>query len=115
MDLKEALEGRSEITIGVYGRKTGRLIETPVWFVLEGDRILLLPVYGSRTNWYKNLKANSKIRITAGGYTAELEAKTLEEKDKVEYVKKKFEEKYGKDQIKRWYTGFDAAVEVPIQ
>jgi len=49
-DLVKLLEGRREINIAVYGRKTGRLIEHPVWFVLEKNRLLLLPVYGSRTS-----------------------------------------------------------------
>ena len=28
---------------------------------------------------------------------------------------RKFEEKYGKEEIKRWYSGFDAAVEIPLE
>lgn len=47
-------EGR-EISVTVTGRKTGRAITIPAWFVSE-DRVLwLLPVQGSGTAWYQSL------------------------------------------------------------
>jgi len=36
-----------EINITVTGRKSGRSISIPVWFVLEGEKLSLLPVRGS--------------------------------------------------------------------
>ena len=114
-DLVKVLEGRREINIAVYGRKSGRLIELPVWFVLEKNRLLLLPVYGSRTSWYRNLKANPKIRVKVGDFDEEFTAKLLESESQVKYVVRKFEEKYGKEEIKKWYSGFDAAVEISLE
>ena len=35
--LKDALSRSSEITIAVVGRKSGRTISNPIWFVLDGD------------------------------------------------------------------------------
>jgi hypothetical protein len=43
--LKVQLSRASEITIGVTGRKSGRTISNPVWFVLDGDKLYLLPVW----------------------------------------------------------------------
>ena len=40
---KERL-GRYQIKISVIGRKSGRIISIPVWFVLEDERLYLLPV-----------------------------------------------------------------------
>jgi hypothetical protein len=51
--------------ISVTGRKWGRTISIPVWSVLEGDTLYLLPVQGSDTQWYKNVLKNSSIRIDA--------------------------------------------------
>src|SRR2546427_6368456 len=50
----------------VIGRRTGRSIKIPVWFVFEENTLCLLPVYGSRTQWYRNLQKNRAITIQAG-------------------------------------------------
>jgi hypothetical protein len=42
-----------QIKLSVIGRKSGKTISNPVWFVLEGDKLYLLPVRGSDTQWYK--------------------------------------------------------------
>jgi deazaflavin-dependent oxidoreductase (nitroreductase family) len=72
--LKDRLSRLNEITITVTGRKSGRTISIPVWFVLEDGKLYLLPVSGSDTQWYKNVLKNPSIRIDAGGDTAELRA-----------------------------------------
>jgi hypothetical protein len=36
-----------QIKISVIGRKSGQTISIPVWFVLEGEKLYLLPVSGS--------------------------------------------------------------------
>ena len=48
-DLKERLTRYRQIKITVIGRKTGHTSSVPVWFVLEGETIYLLPVQGSDT------------------------------------------------------------------
>src|SRR3989449_10235827 len=53
--------------ITVTGRKSGRAISIPVWFVLEDDKLYLLPVLGSDTQWYKNVLKKPSIRIDARG------------------------------------------------
>jgi len=46
----------------------------PVWFVLESEKLSLLPVRGSDTQWFKNLLQNPSIRIDARGVEAEFRA-----------------------------------------
>ncbi len=48
------LTEQREITLTVTGRKSGRAISIPVWFVLEERKLYLLPVTGSDTQWYRN-------------------------------------------------------------
>jgi hypothetical protein len=64
-NLKERLSRYRQIQISVIGRKSGKTISIPVWFVLEGDKLYLLPVQGSETQWYKNVLQNPTIRIDA--------------------------------------------------
>ena len=58
--LKDRLSRYRQITISVIGRKSGRKISIPVWFVAEGDELHLLPVAGSETQWYKNVRQESR-------------------------------------------------------
>jgi hypothetical protein len=43
--LKERLARYRQIGIGVIGRKSGKTISIPVWFVLERDKLYLLPTF----------------------------------------------------------------------
>jgi deazaflavin-dependent oxidoreductase (nitroreductase family) len=92
--LKRRLSSASEIKITVTGRKSGRPITVPIWFVLDGDTLYLLPVTGSDTQWYKNVLENPKIRIEAGGVQRELKAVPITQAAEVEAVVEKFREKY---------------------
>jgi hypothetical protein len=62
---KDRLTRYRQIKISVTGRKSGWAISIPVWSVLEGDTLYLLPVQGSETQSYKNVLKNSSIRIDA--------------------------------------------------
>ena len=48
-DLYQKLDKAYEIILSVKGRKSGRDIPRPVWFVHEGNILYLLPVQGSDT------------------------------------------------------------------
>jgi len=108
--LKERLSRYREIKIRVTGRKSGRTISNPVWFVVDGDKLYLLPVQGSETHWYKNVLANPKIGIDARGAEAALEAVPIRDAARVASVVEKFREKYGAGDVKKYYSKFDVAV-----
>jgi hypothetical protein len=63
-DLHKKLNNVSEIILSVKGRKSGRDIPRPVWFVHEGSTLYLLPVQGTDTNWYKNFQANQSLKVS---------------------------------------------------
>ncbi len=69
--LKDRLSRDDEITVSVTGRKSGRTISNPVWFVWDDDKLYLLPVKGSDTQWYKNVLKNPAIHIDARGRKGE--------------------------------------------
>jgi hypothetical protein len=73
VDLHKRLNSASEITLSVKGRKSSRDIPRPVWFVHEGNTLYLLPVQGSDTNWYRNLRANPTLKISVNGVEASAE------------------------------------------
>ena len=114
-DLKDRLSRYREIKITVTGRKSGRRITIPVWFVFEDDELYLLPVQGSDTQWYKNVLKDPKIRIAARDAEAEFRAVPTTDPKQVSSVSEKFREKYGNPDVKKYYSKFDVAVVVPMQ
>ena len=114
-DLEDRLSRYREITITVTGRKSGRTISIPVWFVFEDDKLYLLPVQGSNTQWYKNVLKNPLIRIDARGAQAEVKAVPVKDAAQVKSVIEKFRDKYGASDVKKYYSKFDVAVVAQIQ
>ena len=109
-DLKDRLSRYREINITVTGRKSGRAISIPVWFVLEDDTLYLLPVQGSNTQWYKNALKNPSIRIKAGVAEDEVKAVSVKEATHVKSVVEKFRGKYGAKDVKKYYSKLDVAI-----
>jgi hypothetical protein len=113
-DLRHKLNSAYEITLSVKGRKSTRDIPRPVWFVHEGNTLYLLPVQGSDTNWYKNLLANRTLTISVNGFEASAEGKPITDSNTVDDIVRKFKSKYGEGEVKKYYTKFDVAAEVPL-
>ena len=113
--LKERLGRYRQIKISVMGRKSGRRISIPVWFVVEGEKLYLLPVQGSDTQWYKNVRKNRSIGIDARGVAAEFRAAPVTGAKAVKSVIEKFREKYGAGDVRKYYSGFDVAVLVRLE
>jgi len=110
--LRDRLSRSSEINITVTGRKSGRAISNPIWFAFEKDedKLYLLPVKGSDTQWYKNVLKNPSIRIDARGAQGEFQAVPITDAARVSSVVNKFREKYGAGEVKKYYSKLDVAV-----
>jgi len=112
--LRDQLSRHREIKITVTGRKSGRAISIPVWFVFEDDMLYLLPVQGSDTQWYKNVLKKPLIGIKAGNAEAELKVVPVSDAKQVSPVVEKFRAKYGAGDVKKYYPKTDVAVVAPI-
>ena len=112
--LRERLGRYREVTIRVTGRKSGRSISNPVWFVWEEGKLYLLPVKGSGTQWYKNVLEDPAMQIGARGTEASVTAVAIRDPEKVSAVVEKFREKYGAGDVKKYYSKFDVAVVITL-
>ena len=108
--LKRALE---EVEITVTGRRSGRDRSLLVWFVQEDDKLFLLPLKGTATEWYRNVLKTPTIRLARAGAEATAKPTPLTDPAQVSDVVEKFRAKHG-DDVARYYEKFDAAVEVPL-
>lgn len=111
-DLHHKLNTALEITLSIKGRISGKDIPRPVWFAYEGSMLYLLPVQGSDTNWYKNLLSDPMLKISINGIELLARGQPITDIDSVNEIIKMFRSKYGEDDIKKYYTKFDVAVEV---
>jgi deazaflavin-dependent oxidoreductase (nitroreductase family) len=108
--LKSRLSRAREINISVTGRKSGRTISIPVWFVLENGKLHLVPVSGSDTQWYKNVLKNPSIQIEAGGAKTQVKVTPVTDAKQVASTVEKFRAKYGAGDVKKYYSKFDVAL-----
>ena len=113
-ELKSALQDANEVELTTTGRKTGNESSRPIWFVLEGDKLILIPVNGTESNWYRNVEKTPAIGLTADGAELEVEAKPTEDPAVVSHAAEVFGEKYGADKVRDYYPNLNAAVEVPL-
>jgi deazaflavin-dependent oxidoreductase (nitroreductase family) len=114
-DFSAGLQNASEIEITVTGRTSGRSLTYPVWFALDGDKLYLIPVKGSDTEWYKNVRKTPTIRLaTRGGKTLTANPRFLTDQAELDRVLEKFRAKYGRN-VKSYYPKYDVAVEVQLQ
>ena len=111
-NLYRKLNKLSEITLRVKGRKSGKNISRPVWFVNEDNTLYLLPNRGSDTAWYKNLLVDPTLKISADSVQTSARGKPITASDRVQDIVCKFQSKYG--ELNKYYTKFDVAVEVPL-
>ncbi len=110
-----ALKKANEINITVIGRNTGKQITLPVWFVHEKGTFWLLPVNGSKTQWYQNVLKNPTITIKAGKEERTLNAQVLIAAANVGNVIQSFQQKYKPEMIAKYYPGpLDAAIKLKL-
>jgi deazaflavin-dependent oxidoreductase (nitroreductase family) len=112
-NFSSALQGANEVDITVTGRISGRSHTYPVWFTVEGDTLYLIPVRGSDTEWYKNLRKNPTIRLTERGRTLTAHAHIITNQAQLDQILDKFRDKYGRN-VKSYYPKYDVAVEVSL-
>ncbi len=103
-----------EVEITVTGRKSRRSISTPVWFLHEGQKLYLVPVMGTDSNWYKNVLAEPTMQISTSGRKVAVKAAPVADSSKVAEVVEKLRSKYGAGEVKKYYSKLDAALEVEI-
>jgi hypothetical protein len=113
-DLKERLSRYRQIKITVTGRKSGRAISVPDWFVLEEDKLYLLPVQGSDTQWYRNILSKPSMRIAAREAEAKVEPVAVNDPKQVASVVEKFRTKFGAGDVKKYYSKFDVALVIDL-
>src|SRR2546428_9416364 len=101
-EIQKTLDSSVELQITVIGRRSGREFSTPVWFVREGKTVFLMPVRGSKNQWYKNVLKSRRIKISSGKVSVEISAKPINDAKRVAAVADKFRKKHGGADVKEY-------------
>jgi len=109
LEFLETLKSRSEVDLIV--KRSGRWTTRPVWFVVDGGTVYLLPVYGTDTKWYKHVKTNPEIELSANGKNVRAEAKQMDTSELADVIHR-FRSKYG--ELEKYYKKLDVALSVTI-
>jgi deazaflavin-dependent oxidoreductase (nitroreductase family) len=82
------LQGAPVALLTTTGRKSGQPRVSPLLFLRDGDRVVLVASQGGRTNnpmWYLNLKANPKVSVQIKKEVLELTARDATEAERAHY------------------------------
>ena len=85
-----------------------------MWFARDGEKLCLVPVRGSDSDWYKNVLKTPTIRLAAEGKQFNETVTPTSNAAKVEQILEKFRVKYGARDVEAYYPKQDVAVEVPL-
>jgi len=110
MEFLEALKSTSEVELTV--KRSGKWTTRPVWFVVDGATIYLLPMYGADTKWYKYATANPEVELSVRGKKVRAQARPVLDAQELADVIERFRSKYG--ELKRYYRKLDAAIAATI-
>jgi len=113
-ELLAALKEENEVELTVKGRTTGRSLPRPIWFVLKNNEMLLLPVRGSATQWYKNIVKNPQVTLSVRGKSHSGETQTITARKEVLDVVEFFKKKYGAGDVKKYYPKINVAARLRI-
>jgi hypothetical protein len=102
-EIKQVLDKTDEVKLTVIGRKTGKERTRPVWFVVKGRKLYLVPVTGTDSEW-----------ISAKGVKWTAKGTPITEPGKVAEIVDMFRDKYGAADFKKYYPKHNVAVAVPL-
>ncbi len=113
-DLRSSLKTEQEVELTVTGRKTGKPLPRPVWFVLRGPEIFFIPVTGTDCQWYKNILRNPRVTIRSNQQSQNGRLGAITEKKRVNEVIDLFKKKYGPEEMKRYYPNPNVAASLVL-
>jgi len=82
------LQGAPVALLTTIGRKTGEPRVSPLLFLRDGDRVVLVASQGGRANnpmWYLNLKANPQVTVQIKKEVLKLTARDATDAERAQY------------------------------
>jgi hypothetical protein len=110
----DALSGENEITITFVKSKDGKKRTIPIWFTIEKGKMELLPMYGLKTRWFRDIEKSGRVEVKVKDQRMQAVPRIVRDRAAVEEVKERFSQKYGKADVDRYYPMPEVSLEVQI-
>ena len=113
-DFARALSGEDEIQVTVVRPKDGSRRSLPVWFSVQGSKLELLPMYGLRTRWFRDLQESGRIEVKVKDRSRTIVPKIILDPAAVDETKRRFGLKYGLGEVAKYYPTSEVALEISL-
>src|SRR5260370_22860987 len=95
------LEETPCLNLTTRGRKTGLKHDIELWFAFEDGKLYFIARESSY--WWKNIVKTPRVEVEVSEILFEGTGRLVPEK--LEHTFERFRQKYGRDQVERWYGG----------
>ena len=92
----------SNIEITTIGRKSGKPHTRPIWYVVDGGRVLVQSGKDGKTDWYQNVEKTPAVTLKADRYAFRARGRLLTDPKDVERVHALFLDKYTSARLLSW-------------
>jgi len=106
----ETLAGESEVQITFTSSRTKKARTIPVWFTIHEGRMELLPMYGLKTKWFVDVQRSGEVELRVKDWARRTKPSVIREAEEVSRIKRRFGEKYGIDDVKKYYPTSEVAL-----
>jgi hypothetical protein len=110
----EALSSEEEVKITYVRSKGGKMRTIPIWFTVHQGKMELLPMYGNKTKWYIDMEKSGDIELRVRDWTIRTKPGIVRDPKVVDQIKRRFAEKYGEVEVKKYYPTSEVALEVVL-
>lgn len=94
--------------------KNGRKRTIPVWFTVNEGMIELLPMHGFKTKWFIDVEKSGNIELKVKDWKKQSKTTVVRDSAVVNRVKRRFSDKYGESEVKRYYPTSEVALELAL-
>lgn len=93
MERLGAVAGKQTLRLTHYGRTSGKPYQVTIWFVVDGDRVILGTANIDR-QWVRNVRKTPSIKLLIADQTFDGEARFLDDRSEHEQAQAKIRRKY---------------------
>ena len=103
-----------EVLISYLRSRTGKTRSIPVWFTVSEKKMELLPMYGTRTKWFEDVQKSGRLDVRIRDWQMGANPSVVKDVQAIERTKRRFVEKYGESDVRRYYPTQDVALVFPL-
>jgi len=108
------LSREEEAHITFVKSKDGKKRTIPVWFTVNEEKVELLPMYGLKTKWFIDVEKSGNIELRVKDWKKTSKTTVVRDSVFVNRIKRRFSDKYGENEVKRYYPTTEVALELAL-